>query len=164
DLTETIDVLYCAAHWHWHLSRLISEFPSPVSMDFCRVEMGPDFRRRLVDPDRNLAKDGVLDITVGTTPQAYCMKIKNGTPHDLYPYLFHFDVKSLNIIEYDTRGIEPLVPSIPRGSEFTIGYGPTCSLPFEFEAQHSEAIEHGFFKLFLTTERVDFSLTTTSPF
>ncbi|KAF8526989.1 hypothetical protein BU17DRAFT_82508 [Hysterangium stoloniferum] len=144
-----LQILLRAAHFHWHLSRLgTSDHPLPIS--------------------RNLVGKGtIIDIALDRTHHEYGMQLKNKSKNGLYPYLYHFDVDTLDIYEFNLSPSGPARLDFPLGpgSTLDIGYSPLTAGPFKFSARNSKTtIQNGFFKLVASNRPFTIPFTATSPF
>ncbi|KAF8521799.1 hypothetical protein BU17DRAFT_87725 [Hysterangium stoloniferum] len=167
---EILQILLCAAHFHWHLSRLgTSDPPLPISVEFFRVKQDSNNRCHHIRIDQNenlVDKDTTIDIPLGRTNHKYGMQLKNKSESGLYPYLYHFDLVNLNICDYNLSPNGPAGLDFPLGpfSTLDIGYGPSTAHPFDFMARGGATIQNGFFKLVASNRPLTTPFTATSPF
>ena len=143
---DDVKAIDAAANFHLHLHRRNSEVPLHK-----RVTMG----LHRLDPEswspgeENLFEDGKVTLTYDDS-SIYAISLKNGSDVDLWPYLFWMDATG-----YAIRSIylpnPTATPSLPRGSEMTIGTGNVGSEALVFTLNGSEPYSAGFLKLFLST-------------
>jgi len=148
-------VIGAAAHYRWHLRRSSMKplFQNNVWMDFKQLTQA----REPYGDDLNV--DGVIDIVVDEHAM-YGIKVFNNTSKSLYPWLFYFDNSDFSITicyQPPTAGKHKVDPPLKERGTLSIGYGSGGAAPFTCYIEEGQNVDVGFFKLFLTTEYVDFS-------
>lgn len=130
--------------------------------------------RKMFVHGKNLVKDGTTYIDEDNK-KMYGFKFINKSSHDLYPYLFFFDYSKFKIGEYfippsagygNTKHVPPLkARKGDKDGELIIHGGSTGEVPRSFRLPKGRDVYIGFFKLFLSTEYIDYSgIKQDSPF
>ncbi|CAE6442942.1 unnamed protein product [Rhizoctonia solani] len=157
-------VISAAARFIWHLER----FPQPrpfqksVKMEFYKLkESGRDEETGspVLDIDgSNLNFGGFASVEINSKDR-YAFRILNTSSRDLYAYLFYFSLTTLAISPrfLQVVGKGQVDPSLPKGGNLTLGYGPGGVQPFQFNLGPGDLFDVGVYKLFLSTSPIDLS-------
>jgi hypothetical protein len=175
---ELAPVLKSAAYFYWKLNRTNNnpEINNSVQVELHRllppkIQTLKDISESLVPIGPNLYKDGIMNVVADTNLNIpYGFKLTNNTPHDLYPYLFYFDLSDLSVVSYyetpsTAKRYTLDVPLPKNGGVLTIGYGTGGAPAQTFYLRTGQNLDIGFLKIFLCTEPVDLStIAQSSPF
>ncbi|KAJ6455363.1 caspase domain-containing protein [Mycena sanguinolenta] len=101
--------------------------------------------------NENLIRDGNVRL-VSDEGEKYGFKIRNGSPHKLFPYLFYLDPETYTIEQWYSPACSRS-PLSRDGGMVTLGMGSDRA--FRFELSPSKLSSSGFFKLFMTDEYID---------
>lgn len=174
---QITSIIQCAAHFHWHLRRAISQ---PIFQESVRLEFAKIYKQNgsLQVDKSNLNVNNRIDIGVGE--DKYGIKLINNSDDDIYPYLFYFDCSDLSIdCYYDSPTARASGTNAPlrAGGTLTIGYSATGWSPWSYSLRQPTPIENGlimqdgqdvdvgFLKLFLSGGPLDLShMVQESPF
>ena len=162
-------VLRSVGHWYFHLTHEPLSSTLGVSVEFHLLKQDyvdgtnrPSWIPDRAKPDMNVKN--VIQIT-GNSNDKFGMTIVNSTAANLYPYLYYFDMKSLEIHDWpiSADGKDKVDPPLLSKSRLAVGYGSSIAPRFVFNAVKED--EPGFFKLILTTSPTSLDLRIApSPF
>ncbi|KAJ7909134.1 hypothetical protein B0H13DRAFT_2493885 [Mycena leptocephala] len=154
-LPEIMDAM---THFNYFI-QLHGSQPIPnVTLEMHRTE-GPIENREV---SNDIFHDNVAEVQEG---KKYGFTICNGSPYDLFAYLFYFDPAECTIQAWHVSETSLPASDGIQATRCPVGYGPGVPAFEFFLAEGKTPVDSGFVKLFISTEELDMDwIVQTSPF